>query len=112
MSGRAACPRCVQLLEVEMHRRNQDKEIPIANAAEAQWHGGRFRQRGAGLYRMWFGQVGTHEVYVWADNFDSAFEEAVEYLDDKGFCGFFTTIDESDFKDAAESLGLDEVTFK
>lgn len=88
------------------------EEIEIANASEA-WFiaAGRYPTSEAGLYLMWFGQVGTSRVYVWADSFESAFEEAVEWLDDKKYAGYFTTLDESDFRDVAENLGWSEERF-
>jgi len=60
----------------------------------------------ARLFRLWFGQVGTTHVYCWADSFESAFEVAVEWLDDKGFAGYFVDVTVDDLKEAAEDLGI------
>jgi hypothetical protein len=62
--------------------------------------------QGLNLYRMWLGQVGTRQVYVWATSFDDAFELLVDYADDAGWCGFFVTITEDDLKDAASDIGV------
>lgn len=59
------------------------------------------------LFEMWFGQVGTTTVHVWAESFDDAFEEAVEYLDDQGMCGYFVDLDDGDLREAARDLGYE-----
>lgn len=84
-----------------------DIEINIANPGDAEFfHDNRYVGEGP-LFKLWFGAYGETHVYVWADGFDSAFEEAVEWLDDEGLCGAFVTLDESDIRDAAEARGLD-----
>lgn len=75
-----------------------DDEIPIANPDDADWVDD--------LYLLWFGQAGTQKVYVWAGSFDTAFEHAVEWLDDNGMCGFFETITEAELREAADDLGI------
>lgn len=58
------------------------------------------------LYVMWAGAVGTTEVYVWANSFDDAFELFVDYLDDKGMCGYFVDVTMDDLKESARELGI------
>jgi hypothetical protein len=56
------------------------------------------------LFLMW----AAHEkVYVWADGFESAFEELVEWLDDQKYCDIFTYIGEDELKEAADDLGIE-----
>lgn len=73
------------------------EEAPIANAAEAEF--------ADNLFRMWFGAYGS-VVYVWADNFESAFEELVEYLDDEA-PGVLVNLTEDDIKAAAKDEGVE-----
>lgn len=72
--------------------------IVIANPCDFTWHNN--------LYLMWAGAYGTDRAYVWADSFDSAFEEFVEWLDNNKNCAAFYTLDESDFKEAANNLNI------
>lgn len=84
-----------------------DREIPIANASEVEYHydeDGSRKGGGGGLYRMWFGAYGT-KLYVWADSFESAFEEGVEWLDDNA-PGNLTDLDEGDLRSAADEIGV------
>ena len=57
------------------------------------------------LYRMWLGAYGTI-VYVWADDFETAFEEVVEWADDNA-PGFLVDVTEADLKEAAEDLKVE-----
>jgi len=57
------------------------------------------------LYRMWFGAYGDTIVYVWADDFETAFEESVEWLDDNA-PGILVDVTEADLKEAAEDLNI------
>jgi len=59
------------------------------------------------LFLMWFDAHAPLRLLVWAGSFDDAFEYAVDYLDDEGKCGIFTFLDESDYKAAAEDLGVE-----
>lgn len=59
-----------------------------------------------GLYRLWFGAYGTTILYVWQDSFESAFEEAVEWLDDNA-PGHLIELTEDDLKAAAEDEGIE-----
>jgi hypothetical protein len=77
---------------------NASDEIPIANPDDANWNDN--------LYELWFGAVGTQKLYVWASSFDSAWETAVEWLDDKGKCGYFTFLGENELREAADDLGI------
>lgn len=96
-------------------RPNQDLEklaetAPIANAGEV-WiyvdEDGKPQRSGrVGLYLMWAGAHAPTNVFVWADNFDSAFEEFVEYLDDEA-PGLLTKLDENDLKRAAEDEDIE-----
>jgi hypothetical protein len=77
---------------------------PIANPGEFEVDTEpRYRTRQ--LFRMWFGAYGETALYVWADSFESAFEEAVEWLDDNA-PWHLTSLDESDLKEAADDLGI------
>lgn len=70
---------------------------PLANPSESEW-----------LDRVWclsFGAYGDTRVYVWADSLETAFEGAVEYLDDQGECGHFTYVGEAEYQEAAADLG-------
>lgn len=80
---------------------------PVANAPEAYNVAGKYGR--GDLFKVWFGQAGTTIVYVWADSYESAFEEAVEWLDDMGYCGYFVTVTEEDLRMAAEEEGVDNV---
>ncbi len=84
------------------------ENLPIANAGEYWMYestGGAAGLR-KGLYLMWAGQVGSVRVYVWADSFESAFEEFVEYLDDEA-PGMLTDVTEDDLKEAAQDKGIE-----
>ena len=83
------------------------KEINIANPDDAEFYAdNRYVQEGP-LFELWFGAYGSTNVFVWADGFESAFETAVEWLDDEEYCGVFVTVDEDDLREAAEEEGLD-----
>ena len=73
-------------------------QTPIANPSDAEWVDD--------LYLLSFGCYGTTRVFVWADSLDSAWEVAVDWLDDQGFAGIFTTISDEDLASAAEDLGV------
>ena len=73
------------------------KTAPFANPCEFDG-----QQR---LFLMWYGEY-RGQVYIWAANFDDAFEELVEYLDYQNDCDIFVTITEDDLKDAAYTLGI------
>lgn len=80
------------------------ESYPIANPGE---YSGPKSGRATGLFLMWFGAYGDTKILVWADSFEDAFEEAVDYLDDPSTCGIFTFLTEADFKQAREEL-IDE----
>lgn len=69
---------------------------PIANAAEVE-----FQDQ---LFRMWYGPFGG-TVYIWADSFESAFEELVEWLDENA-PGFLVKIEEAELREAADDLNV------
>lgn len=85
------------------HTPNETEEINIANPGDIYAH------LTMGLFRFWFGTVGTTFVYVWtrSSDFESAFEVAVEWLDEQGAAGHFTTVTENDLKAAAEEEGIE-----
>jgi hypothetical protein len=67
---------------------------------------GRYYADRKGLFKMWAGSFSPTYGYVWADNFEDAFEEWVEYLD--VVCpGCFVTVGEDELKEAADDLGLE-----
>lgn len=55
------------------------------------------------LFQMWSSAGDTG--YVWADGYEDAFEEWVEYLDEES-PGLFVTVGEDELKEAADSLGV------
>lgn len=59
------------------------------------------------LFRMWASGGNCYAVtaYVWADHFEDAFEEFVEWLDDNA-PGCLVDLSKEDFADAAKELGL------
>lgn len=75
-----------------------DEELNVANPHDA--------ADAKSLYRFWFGQIGTTIVYAWGDHLESAFEAAVEWLDDNDYAGFFTDVAEAELKEAAEAEGI------
>lgn len=81
-------------------RKNSKKldEITIINPSEA--------DSGSDLYLMWFDVHAPLYLLVWARGFEYAFEEAVDYLDGENKPGYFTFLDESDFRRAAEDEGV------
>lgn len=79
-----------------------DDEIPIANPLEVP----RSKHDRKQLFRMWMGAYGDHHVYIWADHFEDAFEEMVEFFDRPETCGLFTYLDEGDLKASAQDLGI------
>ena len=75
---------------------NTSTNHPIANSGDVDsWDG---------LWLFQFGAYGSTNVYVWADGLESAFEEAVEWLDDNA-PGLLTTVGDEDYRNAAEELG-------
>lgn len=77
-------------------------EIPIANPLEVPR--GKYDRKQ--LFLMWMGAYGDHKVYIWADHFEDAFEEMVEFFDRPETCGLFTYLDMSDLRAAAEDEGI------
>ncbi len=79
------------------------KPDPIANCSEFEG-GGLFKQ----ALTLWKVCVGTGGcVYVWGTSDLGTVEEiAIDFADDKKWCGWFTFLEESDFRDAAKSLNL------
>lgn len=73
------------------------EETPIVNPDEVAWKDT--------LFKMWAGAYGEAVGYVWADHFEDAFEEFVEWLDDNA-PGHLVSLDEDDLKEAARDLGL------
>lgn len=71
---------------------------PIANPSDAEWVDD--------LYLLSFGAYGTTRVFAWASSLDSAWEIAVDWLDDKGLAGIFTTITDEDLAAAAAEIGV------
>lgn len=61
---------------------------------------------GERCYRFRFGAYGWTVVDVFADSDESAFETAVEWLDDNA-PGHLVEIGEAELREAAEELGLD-----
>lgn len=76
-----------------------DAEIPIANEGEYQL------DEDKALFLMWAGAYGDTKCFVWADHFEDAFEEFVEWLDDNA-PGVLTDITVEDLKRAAEDEGI------
>ncbi len=58
------------------------------------------------IYRFTFGAYGTTAVYALGHDLESAFEIAVEWLDDNA-PGHLTTIGEDDYRRAADELGVE-----
>lgn len=58
------------------------------------------------LWLLSFGAYGETHVYAWTDSLESAFEVAVEYLDEEGQCGHFTLLSGDDYAAAADELGV------
>lgn len=87
-----------------------EKEIPIANPDDApeERDGALGPHYSTSLFRFSFGAYGSTQLYVWArrDCLDSAFEIAVEWLDDHA-PGILMTIGPEDYREAATSMGLD-----
>lgn len=77
------------------------EKTPIANPDAIPVEGHRLQ-----LFRMWAGAYGSTHVYVWAEHFEDAFEELVEWLDDNA-PGLLTDVDESDYRAAARELGIE-----
>jgi hypothetical protein len=87
--------------------------LPIANAGDGDFYIGlddsgymTGSEAHEGLWIMWAGSVGTVRAYVWADSFESAFEQFVEYLDDAA-PGLLTDVTEDDLREAAEELKIE-----
>lgn len=77
---------------------------PIANPSQVDFfEDNRFVREGP-LWQLSFGAYGSTHVYVWADGAESAFEEAVEWLDDNA-PGMLVMVGEEDYQRAAEELG-------
>lgn len=72
-------------------------ETPIANPSDA--------EDAQSLYQFQFGAYGDTVVYVWADSDESAFEIAVEWLDDHA-PGLLVDVTLDDLKEAAEDQGI------
>lgn len=52
------------------------------------------------LFHMWFGQIGSIHLLVWAKHFEEAFEEAAGWLEDMGLKGYF--VDDEHLKELYE----------
>ena len=76
---------------------SEREEIPIANPGDYD------RET---LFEMWVGACSPLRVLVWADSFEDAWEEMVDYCDHPERAGVFSTVDDSDLRAAAEDLGL------
>lgn len=77
---------------------------PIANPSQVDFfEDNRFVREGP-LWQLSFGAYGSTHVYVWADGAESAFEEAVEWLDDNA-PGMLVMVGEEDYQRAADELG-------
>lgn len=76
---------------------NNPTRFPIANACDHSSY--------RNLYLMWGGAYGTTRVFVWANSFEDAFEEFVEWADDHA-PGLLTKLDTSDLKSSARDLGI------
>ncbi len=66
---------------------------------------GWFNRDNESQFHFTFGVYGWTQVRVYADSLDSAFEIAVEWLDDNA-PGHLTTIGEAELKESAEDLGI------
>lgn len=77
---------------------------PIANASEVDLFEDNSFVREGPLWELQFGAYGSTHVYVWADGVESAFEVAVEWLDDHA-PGLLVMVNEEDYQRAAEELG-------
>ena len=76
------------------------RKLPIANPNDHDWcHS---------LMAVSFGAYGDRTILVWTkrDDWETAWEHAVEWLDDHRLGGYFTTIDPADLADAARDLGV------
>lgn len=60
------------------------------------------------LFDIWFGQIGTSHVLVWAGSFEDALEEAAGAVMDKGLVGYFVSNEEMEelYREACEEHGL------
>jgi hypothetical protein len=81
------------------------KEIPIANPGECEFFEDNDHVREGPLWLLHFGAYGETALYVWSDGCESAFEVAVEWLDDNA-PGHLVKFEESDYRAAAAELGL------
>lgn len=72
------------------------KNITIANPSERIFDN---------LYQFQFGVYKYTKVYVWSNSFESAFEEAIEWVDDNEPEHLYNVNEES-LKEAAEELGF------
>ncbi len=79
------------------------EEVPIANPCDAP--GLLYGDRQT-LFYWSLGAYGDKHVYVWADSYESAEEEMLEWVDDHA-PGLLSTVGEEDYKNAAEELGVD-----
>lgn len=78
-----------------------DREYPIANAGD--FDGSRDMQ----LFLM---HADMEMAWVWVEQWEgleTAFEKFVEYLDDEGKCGYFTSLEPEDFVESANDLGIE-----
>jgi len=80
--------------------------IPIANPSECEFFEDNSFVREGPLWLLHFGAYGETALYVWADGCESAFEVATEWLDDNA-SGHLVSFDESDYRAAADELGLE-----
>jgi len=78
------------------------ESAPIANPDEVEEAQGRYARMN--LYRMWAGGNRETVVYIWAPNFDNAFEELTEWLDDNE-PGHLADVTGEDYEAAAKELG-------
>lgn len=80
------------------HVRNSDEPIPIANPGDL--------ASSKTLWLFTFGAYGETSLWVWSDEQESAFEIAVEWLDDHA-PGHLVSLTEDDLKAAASDLGIE-----
>jgi len=78
-------------------------DLPIANPCDAP---GLLYGDRQGLFYWSLGAYGNTHVYTWADSYESAEEEMLEWVDDNA-PGLLHWIGQKELEEAAEDLGLD-----